>query len=73
MNNQPVYPKEDPEYNKKVFDDFIKKIRRQKWDDHEDKQIKPRGRKPKQVSRPESKPRSEGEKRAAKNKFFNFK
>jgi hypothetical protein len=75
MNNKPVYPKEDPEYNKKVFEDFLKKVRNQRWDNPEEIQSKPRGRKPKQTTRPESRPRTEGERKAAnigKNKFFNF-
>ena len=76
MNNQPVYPKENPEYRKKVLERFYKTVRETKWDDcSEERPSKPRGRKPKPMVRVESKPRSEGERRAiqaSKNKFFNF-
>lgn len=76
MNNQPVYPKEDPEYRKKVLESFYKKVRETNWNDFEgERSTKPRGRKPKVVERAQSRPRTEGEKRvleATKNKFFNF-
>jgi hypothetical protein len=68
-----IYPKEDPEYDKKVKEAFYKRVKDTRWNEPSEIQSKPRGRKPKQVSRPEAKPRSEGEKRAAENKFFNFK
>lgn len=75
MSNQPVYPKPNPEYRKMVLEAFYKKVRETRWDEPDERPSKPRGRKPKQVARIESRPRTEGERRAAeasKNKFFNF-
>lgn len=62
------------EYLAKVREAFYKKIRNTNWED-EYVPSKPRGRKPKPKVRLESRPRSEGERRAAeaaKGKFFNF-
>jgi hypothetical protein len=72
MELKPVYPKDDPEYRKQVLEDFYKKIRNTRWDDDEEgAPRKRRGRKPKIVERPVSKPRTKGEQQAA-NKFFNY-
>jgi hypothetical protein len=68
---EPVYPKEDPEYRKKVFEQFMRQVRNTRWIDDNDYQGKPRGRKSKKVTKPKSIPRSEGEQEAY-NKFFNY-
>lgn len=65
----------DDEYMKHVRERFYKQVRETRWNDIEEISGKPRGRKPKPMVRVESKPRSEGERRAlemSKNKFFNF-
>jgi len=64
MENKPVYPRPNPEYDKFVREQFLNKVRNTRWDDPEEYQRKPRGRKPKQQVRPESRPRSEGERQA---------
>lgn len=73
MNQQPVYPKTDPEYRKRVLEAFYKKVRETNWgaDDEGEYQGKPRGRKPKVKERIESKPRTKGEAQAV-SKFFNY-
>lgn len=71
----PVYPKENPEYRQKVLERFHKTVRETNWGADEENVCRTRGRKPKPNVRVESKPRSEGERRAmqsSKNKFFNF-
>ena len=74
----PVYPKDNPEYKKRIMEAFYKKVKETNWGaDEDDYQGKPRGRKPKQIKRVESKPRTESERRAAAqkeitNKFFNY-
>jgi hypothetical protein len=59
MNKQPVYPKEDPEYRKRVMDRFYEQVRNTKWDtpDPNEYQGKQRGRKAKFTERPKAKPR----------------
>jgi hypothetical protein len=73
MELKPVYPKEDPEYRKKVLEDFYRRIKNERWDAFDDNEYqgKPRGRKPKVVEKPVSKARTKGEQQAA-NKFFNY-
>jgi len=73
MNSQPVYPKENPEYRKRVMEAFYKKVRETNWGatDEDEYQGKPRGRKAKVKERIESKPRTKGE-QAVVNKFFNY-
>ena len=65
MNNKPVYPKENPEYRQRVLERFYKTVRETNWGADEERVCKPRGRKPKQFVRIESKPRSESERQAA--------
>lgn len=50
--NQPVYPKENPEYRKRIMEQFYKRISNTKWDGFEEGEYqgKPRGRKPKAVT-----------------------
>ncbi len=57
MNNEPVYPKEDPEYRKRVMAQFYKAISNTKWDTagEGEYQGKPRGRKAKFIGRPKAK------------------
>jgi hypothetical protein len=73
MNQQPVYPKENPEYRKLVLEAFYKKVRETNWGatDEDEYQGKPRGRKVKMKERIESKPRTKNEAQAV-NKFFNY-
>ncbi len=73
MNNQPVYPKENPEYRKMVLEAFYKKVRETNWGatDEDEYQGKPRGRKPKVKERLPAKPRSKGELEIV-NKFFKY-
>jgi hypothetical protein len=72
MNNQPVYPKDNPEYRKMVLEAFYKKVRETNWGvtDEDEYQGKPRGRKAKVRERPESKPFVKNEQ--VVNKFFNY-
>lgn len=63
------------EYWTKVRQAFYKQVRDTNWGNDEEQISKPRGRKPKQIIRYESAPRSEGERRVMqsnKSKFFNF-
>jgi hypothetical protein len=53
----PVYPKQDPEYRKRVMEQFYKSVRDTKWPTEEEKTCKPRGRKAKIVERPKAQPR----------------
>ena len=63
MNKEPVYPKHDPEYRKRVMDRFYKLVRETNWNDTcGEYQGKPRGRKAKFIERPKAQPRP-GEKR----------
>jgi hypothetical protein len=50
--NQPVYPKEDPEYKKRIMEQFYKRLSKIRWDVPEEGEYqgKPRGRKPKTVT-----------------------
>jgi hypothetical protein len=72
MNNQPVYPKDNPEYRKMVLEAFYKKVRETNWGatDEDEYQGKTRGRKAKVKERPESKPFVKNEQ--VINKFFNY-
>jgi hypothetical protein len=49
---------------------FLEKVKKWRWDEPEEKQPKPRGRKVQPKERIESKPRTEGERSAFKNKFI---
>ena len=56
MNKEPVYPKQDPEYRKRVMEQFYKKVRETNWNDNcGEYQGKPRGRKAKFTERPKAK------------------
>jgi hypothetical protein len=69
----PVYPKTDPEYKKRIMEQFYKKVRETNWGyDENEYQGKPRGRKPKVTTRIETKPRTKSEEKAFTNKFFNY-
>ena len=74
MNLQPVYPKDDPEYRKRIMEAFYKTVRDTNWgaSDESEYQGRPRGRKAKVIERVESKPRTVHEMNAYKNKFFNY-
>lgn len=71
---KPVYPKENPEHRQQVLQAFYKKVRETSWEscDENERPSKPRGRKPKEVKRPESRPRSEGERKVAKQQGYNW-
>ena len=69
---EPVYPKDDPEYRKKVLERFRLKVKNTNWSYDEEGPRKPRGRKPKIVERIVAKPRPQTETNTYKNKFFNF-
>lgn len=72
MNDEPIYPKEDPEYRKKVMERFYQQIRNTDWgrDYGEDYKPNKRGRKPKPTSRIATKPRTQSEMKAIiKNKY----
>ena len=72
MNQQPVYPKENPEYRKLVLEAFYKKVRETNWGatDEDEYQGKTRGRKAKVKERLESKPFVKNEQ--VINKFFKY-
>ncbi len=74
MNLQPVYPKYDPEYRKRIMEAFYKTVRDTNWgaNDESEYQGRPRGRKAKVIERVESKPRTVHEMNTYKNKFFNY-
>lgn len=44
---QPKYPRPNPEYEKAVYEHFIRRMKNMRWDDPEECKYKPRGRKPK--------------------------
>lgn len=46
---EPVYPKEDPEFRKRIREDFYRKVKNTNWEavGEDEYQGKPRGRKPK--------------------------
>ena len=76
----PVYPKEDPEYRKRILERFYEQVRNTKWDtpDPDGYQGKPRGRKAKENKPIKTKPRTKSEEKAlaqkeVSSKFFNFK
>jgi hypothetical protein len=73
MSLQPVYPKDDHEYKKRIMEAFYKKVRETNWGatDENEYQGKPRGRKAKVIERVESKPRTRSE-QIAVSKFFNY-
>lgn len=51
----PVYPKQDPEYRKRVMEQFYKKVRETNWNDTcGEYQGKPKGRKAKIIEKPKS-------------------
>jgi hypothetical protein len=72
MNSQPVYPKDDPEYRKRIMEAFYKTVRDTNWGatDEDEYQGKPRGRKAKMKEQPESKPFVKNEQ--VISKFFNY-
>lgn len=73
MSKEPIYPKPNPEYRKQVLEAFYKKVRETRWDEPDECPYKKRGRKPKAaVARPESRPRTEGEKQALKQSKYNW-
>jgi len=59
----PIYPKQDPKYRKRIMDQFYKSVRDTKWDAIEEGEYqgKPRGRKSKFKERPKAQLR-QGEK-----------
>jgi hypothetical protein len=69
MNKEPIYPKDNGSLER-ARQSFYKKVREWRWEDPIEKELKPRGRKAKQTERIESKPRSESERLAFKNKFI---
>lgn len=60
----PVYPKDNGSLER-ARQSFYKKVREWKWEEPDDCPYKKRGRKAKQTVRIESKPRTEGERKAA--------
>lgn len=73
----PVYPKDDPEYRKRIMEEFYKKVRETNWGvvEEGEYQGKPRGRKAKIKERLPTKPRTEGERKVVneyQNKFFKY-
>jgi len=55
MNNEPIYPKRDFEYEARVKQEFYKRIQKINWNDDEGEyKGKPRGRKVKFVERPKA-------------------
>jgi hypothetical protein len=65
----PVYPKEDPEYRKKIMDRFLQLVKNTRWEEECSVPKKSRGRKPKPSVRIEAVPRSEGEARVVGRKY----
>ena len=59
MKKEPVYPKEDPEYRKKVMARFYEQVKNTNWEklDPDEYQGKQRGRKTQFNERPKAKPR----------------
>ena len=48
MNNEPVYPKPNPEARKRVLEAFYNKVRNTRWEEVEETPKCARGRKPKE-------------------------
>lgn len=57
------------EYMKRIREGFYKQVKNTNWGSEECVVSKPRGRKPKIMVRAESKPRSESEAQAVKQKY----
>ena len=57
----PVYPKQDPEYRKRIMEQFYKSVQDTKWPTDEEKTCKRKGRKAKVIERPKAQP-MQGEK-----------
>lgn len=51
---------------------FLEKVKRTNWNDEDECIYKRRGRKPQAKTRIESKPRTPGEAKAAKQKYYNW-
>ena len=51
---------------------FLEKVKKWKWDEPDECTYKRRGRKPKQIVRIESKPRTENERQALKQSKYNW-
>ena len=54
MSNEPVYPKRDLEYEARVKQEYYKRMKNIKWDEPEERQAKPRGRKVQFKERPKA-------------------
>ena len=65
----PVYPKDNGSLER-AREAFRKKVADWRWEESEEKQSKPRGRKAQVKERVESKPRTKGEETAFKSKFI---
>lgn len=59
----------EDEYMKRIRENFYRQVRNTNWGTDECVASKPRGRKPKIMVRAESKPRSETEAQAVKQKY----
>ena len=68
---EPVYPKEDPEYRKRVLQNFYNKVKNTDWGKDDIRTSTPsRGRKPAPAKeRIESRPRTAGEKSASQQGY----
>ena len=67
----PVYPKDNGSLER-AREAFRKKVADWRWEQPEEKQSKPRGRKAQVKERVESKPRTKGEEMAFKSKFIKY-
>lgn len=66
---KPVYPKDNGSLER-ARNLFLEKVKKWRWEEPEEKQSKPRGRKAQPKERIESKPRTKSEETAFKNKFI---
>jgi hypothetical protein len=58
MSKEAIYPKDDPEYRKRIMDQFYKKVKETKWDnDYEDSPKRGRKSKSKYKGREKAQPR----------------
>lgn len=57
MNKKPVYPKQDPEYRKRIMDQFYKKVRETNWEPDCDQPKRGRQSKTSYEGRKTAKPR----------------
>lgn len=73
-NNEPVYPKEDPEYRKRIMDKFYQQVKNTNWKEIDNgiKEKSKKGRKSKPIIKPKAVKEQHPKLKPKINKFFKF-